>query len=279
MQARGRWIVAAVVLSGVVASCGGQKARNPDAGIPPQAGADQISETSANPADQLGSLEQVPPFFDESGAQTAAPEGGLSVAGAQAPIEGPLAKGTIEAEGTARLDLADPQGQPTTLADAIPVHLTIRSETGDQGYEFLATIRTIKPKSEGGFLYLTTSTGGGPSGKAVERSAMAVTQDDAGSWSYSANHATTPLGLLNLADLLKLMPQPPADAPETLVVDQFEAVIGSTGEVIVTGAGSLKDGRRVVLMGRAETSTTVPPDAAKEGTEPAKLEGSVANKS
>ncbi|HYE78518.1 MAG TPA: hypothetical protein VEI97_11070 [bacterium] len=273
--------VAIMVALVLVAGCGGQGATPKAApagksGIPP-------ADAPLDPGAVAGQAEQVPPFFDPNTSdgqpvstadgQTAPETGGsLGTAGSTAQVPGPLAGSTIEADGLARFDLADAAGSPTTMAQDIPVHLTVSSQASDRGYEILATIRTPKPKAEGGFLYLTTSTGGGPGAGPVDRSAITAGRGADGHWHYGAATGEGALGLLNLRDLAAHAAAPPAGLADQIVVDQFEARLSDQGELIITGAGSLADGRRAVLMAHAASSTVTPAadpgSAVQPGTDP-----------
>jgi len=249
----------------LLTSCGGQSAQ-PKADTSSPDGAPQTSDTTP-PADTFdpGAVQggdPVPPMFDPAVAgQTDAAEPATTV-------PGPLAAGLLEAEARAKVVLVE-NGQPMEVAADWPVRIRVEAVPSNRGHEIRASLATPEPKSEGGFLFFSGSTGGGPDIPPAPGPNVRAGTDDKGHWHYGIMETPTPVGLLNVADIAarsgKLYP-PNATIPESTHVDMFEAVIDTAGICTLTAAGTLPDQRRLVITatstGPVQATQATPTDAA-----------------
>ena len=204
-----RYLVPALIITLVCSACGGQTAgsKPPADAAPP---ADQAATGTPEPVfdpQAIQGKDPVPPMFDPAVTDA-------SAAAAQV-IPGPAGQGIYEAPGIARALVAVVGGdQPTPLKGDLPVRLHLESKGSTRGHELLASIRTPQAKSEGGFLYFTGSTGGGGGVAPVAGEYVKAEENADGSWHYGVvDPAPTPIGLLNLKDLLAGLPNLPADLP------------------------------------------------------------------
>ncbi|MEO7993404.1 MAG: hypothetical protein ABI743_03320 [bacterium] len=247
-----------MLIAVLVTGCGGQPpktAATPKSATP---SADQPADTSATLDASKLPDEPVPPFY------------GKTITGnVVEALPGPLGQGIWEATGDASIGVGKEDSQ-TSLAAHFPVKLHLEARESSRGREILASIGTIEPKSAGGVLYLTTSTGGGGDIPPVPAEFVSVRQTDDGIWHYGATHPTQALGLLNMKDMLAKATTPSAEQfKDELMVDQFEGMIDGGNNLLIVGIATLPDGRRVVLTAKS----TEPPQVIKatptEATPPA----------
>lgn len=255
-------LLAALLL---LTSCGGQSAQpnkaDTSAQSPPQPGDATPSAESFDPSALQGG-DPVPPMFDPAVA------GQTDAAEPAATVPGPLAAGLLEAEARAKVVLVE-NGQPMEVATDWPVRIRVEAVPSDRGHEIRASLATPEPKSEGGFLFFSGSTGGGPDIPPAPGSNVRAGTDEKGHWHYGIMETPTPVGLLNVADIAgrsgKLYP-PDATIPESTHVDMFEAVIDTAGICTLTAAGTLPDQRRLVITatstGPVQATQATPADAA-----------------
>lgn len=215
-------------------ACGGQTAGN------------QEQPPAATGGDAAGTTEPLPE--NTTAADADATEATPTPAGDTLP--GPLGAGPQEAEGTMRIVIAA-GGEPMELTRDIPVRMTLTSRTSDRGHEFLAAIRTLQSREEGGFLYFTGGTAGdGVTIPPVPGTQVIVGEDDQKRWHYGVLETQVQVGLMNLQELIRLMGEAYAHdttLPADLPVDMFEAIIDRRGSFALTAGASLPNGHRLVL--------------------------------
>lgn len=227
-------------------ACGGQNAKPADAPKPAETTQD-VPVDGFDPAAIKEGAEAVPPMYDPAVTEGEPRE--------VVAMPGPLAHGRLEAPALAKIVVVE-GGQPLEIAKDIPMRIVVDSGKSDRGNEILASLSTPEPKADGGFLYFTASTGGKPP-EVPPAPALSVqaASDDKGNWHYGMMETPTQVGLFNILDLagkksIVIFP-PEIEAPESTPVDMFDAMIDPQGMAILTAAGNLPDGRRLVITAQS----------------------------
>lgn len=228
-------------------ACGGQNAKPADAPQPADT-TTKTPEEGFDPAALKEGAEAVPPMYDPAVTDGASPREVVA-------MPGPLAHGRLEAPALATIVVVE-GGQPIEIATDIPMRLAVDSGKSDRGNEILASLSTPEAKADGGFLYFTASTGGKPP-EVPPAPALSVqaASDDKGNWHYGMMETPTQVGLFNILDMagkksIVIFP-PDGEAPESTPVDMFDAMIDPQGMAILTAAGNLPDGRRLVITAQS----------------------------